>query len=106
MEFVRVAPELPHPRVQNIRLLRIHRQGGTAGIFVHVQNTLPFLAAIGGLVDAALLVRIPQMPQRAGVHRVRFAGIDENGADALGIFQANLLPTLAAVGRFVQARTD
>ena len=64
------------------------------------------LAAVGGLVDAALVVVVPEVSGSAGVDGVAVAGIDQDFGDALGIVQADIGPVLAAVGGFVDAVAD
>ena len=59
-----------------------------------------------GLVNAALVVVVPQMAGRADQNVVAIRRIDQNFGDVLGIFQADVGPVLAAVGRFVDAVTD
>ena len=85
-----LAAELPHAGVEDRRLLRIEREVGAAGVGVDVEHLLPGLAAVGRLVDAALLVRAPQLAGGADVDRVRRLGIDLDAGDALGVLQPDV----------------
>ena len=105
-EEPRPAPELPHAGVENIRVLRIHRQGCAACCLVDVENFLPCFAAIRCLVHAAFIVIIPQMPEHANVNRVRVAWIDADAADALTVFQPHVLPGFATIRGFVYSIPD
>ena len=70
------------------------------------QNFLPGLAAVGGLVDAALVVVVPEMSHRADQNVIAVLGIDQNLCDVLAVFQADVGPVLAAVGGLVDAVAD
>src|SRR5207244_4737274 len=60
-------------------------------------------AAVGGLEQAALLVRPPDVAQGGDVDGLGILGVDDDLADVLRVAQAHVLPGLAAVGRFVDA---
>lgn len=61
------------------------------------------LAAVGGLVDTALVVGAVRVPKRADVNRACILRIDNNTADLPGVTQADVLPALAAVRGAVQS---
>src|SRR5205807_6734310 len=63
----------------------------------------PGLAAVGRLVQAALLVRAPDVAEGGDIDDVGVGGVDDDAADVLRVPQAHVLPGLAAVGRFVDA---
>src|ERR1019366_9525744 len=61
------------------------------------------LAAVGALVEAALLVGPPRVAERGDVHGVRIAGMHDDAADLFGFLEAGELPALPAVRRLVDA---
>ena len=67
------------------------------------QHLLPGLAAVGGLVEAAVAAGAPQRSLGGDVDDVRVARIDDDLADVLGVLQADVLPADAAVARAVDA---
>ena len=66
------------------------------------QHALPGLAAVGGAIDAALLVRAERMAEHRGVGDVGIRRMDDHRAD-LARLLPDVLPGLAGVGRFVDA---
>src|SRR6516162_9540816 len=75
------AAPLVDRRVENIRALRVDGDVVGAGIFVDVQRLLPGGAAIGAHVDAALLVRPPEVSLCRYVDDVRVSGIHYDPPD-------------------------
>src|SRR5215472_7740474 len=63
----------------------------------------PGVASIDRLVDTALLVWPPQMANGGDIHDVGIVRIDDDAADMLGVFEAHVLPGLAAVQRSINA---
>ncbi len=64
------------------------------------------LAAVDGAEDATLVVRTVGMAEHGHEQAVGIFGIDEDGRDLLAVAQTEMLPRLAAVGRFVHAVAD
>src|SRR5205085_5057846 len=85
------------------RIIWIDYYVGDAGVLADVEDLVPGFAAVGRLVQAAVSAWSPQRPLRRHVNNVRIFRIDRDPPDVLGIFQANILPTLAAVIRTIQA---
>ena len=106
LEEIRPATELPHAGIQVAGLLRVHSQVAATGVLVHEQDSLPVLAAIGGLVDASLVVGVPKMARDADIEGIAVVRVDQDLGHALGVFEAHVLPVLAAVGGLVDARSD
>ncbi len=77
------APELPHARVEDRRILRIDGEIGAAGVGVDVEHPFPGLAAVGRLVDAALLVAVPQVAGGANPDRIAVRRVHLDAGDAL-----------------------
>src|SRR5262249_21968385 len=98
-----VAAHAVRRRVEQLRVLRVHRQIDEAGILVDELHLRPGLAAVGGLVDAALLVRRPEVAQRRDVHDVGVLRVDDDAADVARLLETDVLPGLAAVGGLVHA---
>src|SRR5262249_36530614 len=76
---------------------------GDAGVVVDVQDALPVLAAVAALVQATVAAAVPQRALGGDVDGVRVARVDEDLADVLGAFEAQLLPGFAAIGRAINA---
>ena len=64
---------------------------------------MPALASVGGLVNTALLVVIPQVAGGADIHSVTVLGINQDFRDVFRVFQANVGPVLSAISGFVNA---
>src|SRR5262249_5322908 len=90
-------------RDQYVGVARVLHHVGDAGVLADLQHALPRLAAVGGLVPAAVAARPPQRPLGGDVDHVRVARVDEDLADVLGLLQADLLPRLAGVVGAVHA---
>src|SRR5580704_4508745 len=85
--------------------MRIKSDINPAGVVVFVANFLPGLAAIVGAEDAALGVRPEGMPEGRNIDDVRIRGIDDDPANRSRIAQADVLPGLAPIERFVDSVT-
>ena len=48
---------LPHAGEKRVRIAAIHIQTGTSGIQIHEEHARPVLAAVGGFINAAFLLR-------------------------------------------------
>ena len=78
--------------VQHLAVARVDDQLGGAGVVVDVQGALPGQAAVGGLVDAALAARGPQVAERRHVHHVEVDRVDDHPRDLLRRAQPHVLP--------------
>ena len=105
-EEPRPASERPHRREELVGVLRVDHQVGDARARVHVQDALPRLAAVGGLVDAALLAVTPRRSHGAHVHRARVRRMDDDAVDALRALQPHVPPSVAPVEAAVDAVAD
>ena len=105
-EEPRPAPKRPHRRKELVGVRRVHHQVPDPRALVHVQHALPALAAVGGLVDAALLPVAPRRPHGADVHRARVVGVHDDAVDALRPFQPHVPPGVAPVEAPVDAVAD
>ena len=85
-------PALVGRGVERLVVQRIHHQVGRPGVVVHVQRAGPGLAAVGGLVDAALAAGSPQVAGRGDVDDVEVDRIDDDAGDLLAGAQAHVLP--------------
>src|SRR6266508_901841 len=98
------AAEIPHSGEDRLRALPVHRDHRTARRSVRaLQNLRPCLAAVRGLVEAALVAVAPKLARSADVDRVRVARVYQNLCDAFGFLQSDVGPVLAAVRGFVDA---
>ena len=87
----------------DLRLLRIHRHVGHAGVGVDRQDRLPRLPAVRRLVEAAVTAGRPERADCGHVDDVRVARVDDDVLGVLGVFEPHALPRLAGVGRLVHA---
>ena len=94
---------LPGSGEQGIGVVGIHGEAGTAGIGAGEERAGPGLAAVGGFVDAALLLRTGEASRGADIDDVGVGGVDDNAGDAAGFVEAHVGPGGAGVGRFVDA---
>src|SRR5262245_59305099 len=77
------AAEIPYPGENRLRVLPVHRDHRTARRSVRaLQNLRPCLAAVSGLVEAALVAVAPKLARRADVDHVRVARVYQNLCDA------------------------
>src|SRR5205807_1562520 len=102
----RPLPRRPQVGVDDLRVGRVEGEGDGAGVLVLGQHLVPGLAAVAGAEDAALGVGPVGVAEHGDEHPVRVARVDQHGPDLLAVAQADVLPGLAAVGRFVHAVAD
>ena len=85
--------------------MRIECDVDPAGIFIFIKNLFPGFATIKRTENAALSIWTIGVPKRGDQNAVRILGVDNQLADRPRIAQADVLPGLAAVNRFVNAVT-
>src|SRR5436853_7652886 len=95
--------DLPHAGEQRVRIMWIHGESGAAHIVGNEEDALPMLAAIGGAVDAFILLRAGGSPQNTGEDYVLVRGINDDPSDAAAFGQAHVRPGLACIGGLVNA---
>ena len=89
---------------QHIRILGIHHHVGAAGVFVHLDEALrPGLAAVGGLVEAAIAAALPQGALRRHVDHVGIARVHDDAGDVFGRLQSHVVECSAAVLALIDA---
>ena len=99
-----LSAEIPHARKKHFGILRTHRNHGAAGRRIWAfQDFAPGLAAVGGLVEATVVAVAPKLSGHTRVNRVAVFRIHENPGNALRIRQSHVVPTVATIGRFVDA---
>ena len=91
------------PGVEIARVRQIHGDVGAPRVLIDVEDLLPGLAAVGGLEDAALLIRPPLVSHSADQGRVRILRMHHDALDTLRVVEAEVLPMLAGVGGAVHA---
>ena len=101
--FPRPFARLPKAGVKDVGVRRVHFDVRAAGVFVHIKNLLPILAAVRRAINAALGVRAVGMPEHGGKHVVRVAGINGERRNLLAVAEAQMRPGLAAIGGFINA---
>ena len=85
--------------------MRIECDVDPAGVFIFIKNLFPGFATIKRTENAALSIWTIGVPKRGDQNAVRILGVDNQLADGARIAQADVLPGLAAVNRFVNAVT-
>src|SRR5262249_32600560 len=102
-EIPRLPPGLPQRRVHDARIAWIEADVDGAGLLVLVEHLGPRLAAVDRAEDTALGVRTEGMPESRHQHDIRIVRIDDECADLPRVFEADVAPGLAAIGRPVDA---
>ena len=85
--------------------MRIENHVDPAGIFIFAQNFCPGFATVARAKNSALFIWTEGVSKRRHQRDVLVSGIDNDGADVVGVFQSNIFPTLAGVDRFINARS-
>ena len=102
-KIIRPAAVLPHPGVEDLGVRGIDGQVAGPGLGIDVEDLLPGLAAVERPVDAAVLVRAPEVALGGDVDDVGIDRVDDDAADEAGLGQAHVLPGLAGVLGLVDA---
>src|SRR5262245_9369343 len=102
-QSVKVPAALPTRGVNDVRVRRIERDVGNAGVLAEAQDGLPGLAAVGGLVQSSIAARRPERPLRGDVNDFAVARVDRYAANVLGFIQADFAEAAPAVFRLVNA---
>ena len=97
------AAVLPHGRVENARIGRIHGQLGRARPLVDEEHLLPGGAAVGGLEDAALGGGRVERALRGDPQHVGVLRVHDDARDVPRVVEPHLLPRLAGVGGAIDA---
>ena len=106
VEAPRLPPPLVRRREQGVGVGRVHHDVDEAGVVVDELRVGPGLAAVAGLVEAALRVGPEEVPDRGDVDDVGILGMDDHAADRLGFLQPDILEGLAGVGGLVDAGAE
>ena len=88
---------------ENLWLAGGHGNVGDADVGTFIENARPVFAAVGGFVDAALIVGSVGVTKSADVDGARIGGIDEDAADLAGTFEADARPGCTGVVAAVDA---
>src|SRR5260370_21750602 len=97
------ANHLPQRGKERVGVVGIKHTVNGAGFVVLEQDLLPRGAAIGSAEDPALVIRPVGVAQGRDKNNVRVLGINYNRANGQRIFYSDVLPTLAAIQRVVDA---
>ena len=103
-------PALPeaavHAGIELVRVRVVDLDDTAAGLGVDEQRLLPRLAAVSGLVDAALGVRPERRAQRREPDDVGVGRVHDDAANLAGVLEAHELPGAAGVDGLVDAAAD
>ena len=94
-----IALRLPHARVQDHRIGRIHDQIAGAGLVVDVQDFFPRATAVGAAEDSALGVGSPCMSEGSDEDHFGIRGAHDNGRNLPDILKPHRTPAGARIGR-------
>src|ERR1043166_3029005 len=89
--------------IKSVRAFRVHSDIADAGVIADFQDLVPSLAAVSGLVHAALRIGSPKMAESSGVNDIGIFRMDDDPADVPGFGEAHVLPSLARIGRLIDA---
>src|ERR1022692_1064396 len=85
-------------------IARVHEDVAAAGVVADFdQAGGPGLAAVGGLIQAALAAALPERPGGGHVHHVGIARIHHDAGDVLGEFESHVVEGAPAVFALVDA---
>ncbi len=85
-------------REEHVGVLGMHDQIRGARVLVHEQNVLPGAAAVRGAEDAALAIRLEEVPHRGHVDDVGVRRVENHPVDALRLPKPHMGEGLPAVG--------
>ena len=89
--------------VEDVRVRGVELDRRDARVLGDLEDERPGLAAVRGLVEAALAARRPERPLGRDEDDVRIARVDQDPADVLGLREPHVRPGLAAVRAPVDA---
>ena len=95
----------PGARVENARVVGVHREIDDARAVVDKEDLFPCLAAIGGAENAPLFVGAEHMAERSDVDMIGVVRMDADLANLSRIAKADVLPRLPRIRRAVDAVT-
>ena len=98
LQEVRTADALVARRPEHVRIRRMDHDVDETGALVDELDEPPVLAAVGRLVQTALPVRPPCVPERGNPRRIRIVRVDDDAPDLLRLGEPDELPRLPAVG--------
>ena len=97
------AVRLPQGGKHDVRIAPVDRDVGASGLRIAEERTLPRLAAVHALEDAALVARFAVVAEVGDVDDVGVGRMDADAGDRLRLAEADVRPRLAGVGRLIQA---
>ena len=99
----RVPAALMRHGEQHVGIVRIDRDVADAGVLADLEDLRPGVAAVGGLVEAAIAAGRPQRAIGRDEHDVRIARIDDDAADVLGGLEPEVPPRAAGIVAAIDA---
>ena len=95
--------EVRHPGVNDIRIAGLQLNIHSAHVIGNEQNLAPGLSTVRGFEDAPLSIRFESVALRRDPNDVRIRRMNANRSNLARIVEADELPRLPAIGRFVYA---
>ncbi len=92
-----LAVEVPHRRVQQVRVARVDVEVCRAVHVVDVEDLLPRLARVLAHEDAALLVRAEGVPDGRDIDLVGIERVDDDARDVTRVGEPEVAPGLATI---------
>ena len=96
----------PQGGEQGFRVRGIHFDGDGARVVIDIKDLFPGLASVERPEDAALLVRSIRMTEAGNEHDVGIRRMNDETTHLLDVSESDMLPSVAAVGRFEDAVAD
>ena len=101
--LVFLAIRLPHRRIHDVGIVAVHGDVDCGGVGVAIQHFAPALAAVGALVDAALLAGHAVFPEHGDEDDVGVRWMDADLRDRIRRPEPDVAPRLARVRTLVDA---
>ncbi len=94
---------VPRSGEQHLRLTGRHGDVGDANVRSLIEHAQPVVSAVGGLVDAALVIGAVGVPERTDIDGACVGRVNQDAADLPGIIKADVLPCSSAIVASVHA---
>ena len=92
------AAVMPHRRVKNAWIGRVHDEVGGTGFRAYAQHMFPGLSTIGASKYTALITGTPDLALHGNQYRVGVGWVNLDAGDLPGFFQPDMGPGFASIG--------
>ena len=98
-----MATPLVRGSVDGVRIGRIENDVGDPGVLRYVENSLPTLSTIDGLIEPPVSTASPKGALGSSIHHVRASGIHKDVPDVLRVFEPHMPEGGASIHTFIDA---